>query len=272
MPQETKKFYLNKKIYIGAAGVIIAGILFLFLLDSYIMPAYTNYGEGITVPDVTRLSLEEAEQTLSAANLRYEVAERRSNEAFPANYVIDQTPTPTEIVKPNRKIYLTVNVVSNPTVQMPEVTDMSLRNARIQIENAGLKLGTISYESSRFKNTVLRQSIAPNETVAQGTMVDLVVSDGLGQRMVDVPDIIGLRLTEAQQKLRSNGLRIGEVSFRPSKEVPPNVILDYAPKVEQLTEGQSLELVVSERFNVEEEDEAGAIVDTTDTKDSTPEQ
>lgn len=272
MPQENKKFYLNKKTYIGLGGIILAGILFLFLLDSYIMPAYTNYGEGITVPDVTRLSLEEAKQTLSAANLRYEVAERRSNETFPANYVIDQIPTPAEIVKPNRKIYLTVNVVTNPTVQMPKVTDLSLRNARIQIENAGLELGTISYESSRFKNTVLRQSIEPNETVSLGTTVDLVVSDGLGQRMVTVPDIIGLRLTEAQQKLRSNGLRIGEVSFRPSKEVPPNVILDYAPKVEQVTEGQSLQLIVSERFNVEEEDEAGAIVDTTDSLNTMPDQ
>lgn len=272
MSQESRKFYQNKKLYIGIGGIIIAGILFLFILDNYIMPAYTNYGEGITVPDVTRISLEEAEQTLSSADLRYEVAERRSNEAFPANYVIDQTPTPFEIVKPNRKIYLTVNVVSNPTVQMPKVTDMSLRNARIQIENAGLELGTISYESSRFKNTVLRQSIEPNETVTQGTTVDLVVSDGLGERMVTVPDIVGMRLTEAQQKLRSNGLRIGEVSFRPSKEVPPNVILDYAPKVEQLTEGQSLELVVSERYNVEEEDEAGAIIDTSDTVDSTPDQ
>lgn len=177
--------------------------------------------------------------------------------------MIDQTPTPAEIVKPNRKIYLTVNVPTNPTVPMPKVTDLSLRNARIQIENAGLELGTISYESSRFKNTVLRQSIEPDEEIARGSTIDLVVSDGLGERMVKVPDIVGLRLTEAQQKLRSSGLRIGEVRFRPSKEFAPNVILDYSPKVNELTEGKALQLIVSERFDAKEENEAGAIVDTT---------
>lgn len=262
MKTREEKFYYNRNFYIGLAGVIVGGILFLFLLDSFIMPAYTNYDEAVTVPNITRISLEEAKQTLTSSDLRFEVAERRSNAAFPADYVIDQNPSPAEIVKPNRKVYLTVNIVSNPTVQVPKVTNLSFRNAKIQLENAGLEVGTISYESSRFKNTVLRQSIEPQKTVKKGVSIDLAVSDGLGEKIVVIPDIIGLRLAEAQQKLREVGLRIGDFRFQPSRDVAPNVILDYSPKSERAVEGTTLKLVVSERFDAIEEEESGAVIDS----------
>ena len=262
MPREADKFYYNRNFYIGLGGVILGGILFLLLLDHVIMPAYTNYDEGVTVPNITRLPLEEAEQTLTSSDLRYEIAERRSNDMYPANYVIDQNPSPSEIVKPNRKIYLTVNIVTNPTVEVPKVTDLSLRNAKIQLENAGLEVGTISYESSRFKNTVLRQSVEPNQVVKKGISVDLAVSDGLGEDMVNMPEIVGLRLAEAQEMIRDAGLRVGEIRFEPSRKVAPNIILDYAPKQHRVIEGQTLKLVVSERYDAQEQDESGAVIDS----------
>lgn len=253
----------NKKIFLGFGSVIVAGILFLFLMDSFIMPAYTNYNEGVTVPNVSQLSLDDAKEKLTDRGLRLEVAERRSNEAYPADYVIDQTPDAARIVKPDRKIYLTVNAESNPTVTVPEVVDLSLRNARIQLSNAGLSVGTVSFESSRFKDAVLRQSIPPQTVVPKGEYIDLAVSDGLGEKLVDVPDIKGLRLSEAQQELQKLGLRVEEIEYKPTKEVAPNIILDYSPQDDQLIEGETLKLIVSERYGDQEESESGAAVDTT---------
>lgn len=257
-----KAIFTSKKLYIGIGTIFGAGALFLFLLDFVIMPSYTNYDEGVTVPDVSQVSLEEAQQRLTSYGLRYEVADRRSNSAYPADYVIDQTPSPAEIVKPNRKIYLTVNTVANPTVKVPDVVNLSLRNAKIQLENYGLRVGTISYESSRFKNSVLRQSVPAEKVVPKGTMVDLAVSDGLGEKMVTIPNIRGLRLSEAQQQLQKAGLRVGEIRFQPSKEEAPNVILDFEPRKEKVVEGETLKLIVAERYEVKEEVESGAIVDT----------
>lgn len=254
---------INKKIYLGIGSVIVAGILFLFLMDSFIMPAYTNYNEGVTVPKVSEFSLEDAKDKLTDRGLRYEVADRRSNEAYPADYVIDQTPEAASIVKPDRKIYLTVNTETNPTVTVPKVVDLSLRNARIQLSNAGLALGTISYESSRFKNTVLQQSIPPQTVVPEGESIDLTVSDGLGEKLVTVPDIKGLRLSEAQQALQKAGLRVEEIEYKATKEVAPNIILSYAPWDDQVIQGETLKLIVSERYGSREEYESGAAVDTT---------
>lgn len=258
-----KQLLYSKKFYITFVSSLAGLVLLLFLANEYVMPAYTNYDEGVTVPDVTKLSLEEAEELLSSYGLRYEVAERRANQAFPPDYVIDQMPMPADIVKPNRKIYLTVNTASRPTVEVPDVQDLSLRNAEIQLQNYGLQIGTISYESSRFKN-VLRQSTPPGEIVDRGSVIDLSVGDGLGEDTIEVPEIVGLNLTEVQQKLNEAGFRIGEIRFEPTRDTPPNVVIDFSPKAEELTEGETLQLIVSERFNLEEESESGPIrVDST---------
>lgn len=255
-----KALFTNKYLYIIIFSLAVLGAAFLFTLDKLVMPVYTKYNEGVTVPDVSRKSLKEAEELLTSIGLRYQVADRRSNSAFPANYVIDQAPAANIIVKPNRKIYLTVNAEVRPQVVVPNVTNLSLRNAQIQLQNYGLEVGSISYESSRFKNAVLRQSIDEGVSVDKGATIDLVVSDGLGDKIVDVPDIVGLRLPEAQFKLREAGLRVGEIRFQPVKDIVPNTVLDYTPKVTSLVEGESLTLVISERFEVTEEIEGAAVI------------
>src|SRR5690625_7078900 len=78
-------------------------------MDLWIMPYYTNYNEGVTVPDVTRLPLDEAEALLETYGLRHEVLDRRAHSAYPANFIIDQTPEAKQIVKPDRKVYLIVD-------------------------------------------------------------------------------------------------------------------------------------------------------------------
>ncbi|MGM0506762.1 MAG: PASTA domain-containing protein [Bacteroidota bacterium] len=251
--------------FIGAAGLIAA--------DNWIMPSYTNYQEGVTIPDVTKLSYDEASELLSTYGLRYEVLDRRSHAAYPANYIIDQAPVAGQVVKPNRKIYLTVNTTEAPTATVPDLTNMSLRNARIQLQNSQLQPGVVSYESSRYRNTVLRQSLPPGEVVPQGTSIDLAVSDGLGDRMVDVPDLHGEPLPDAQRKIREAGLRIGDVRFERQRDTQPNTVIGVTPDQPSLREGESLDLVISERFDVQEESESGVILEEQDSLESRdPEQ
>jgi len=258
-----KKILTSKWFYYILGGTAALAILVGALANYVIMPEYTNYNEGVTVPDVTKISLDDAQSLLTDYGLRYEVLDRRANASYPANYIIDQSPQPLQLVKPNRKVYLTVNTEVRPKAVVPNVVDLSFRNARIQLENYGFTLGTTSYESSRFRNTVLRQSLTPGDTVARGAAVNLVISDGLGDRIVSVPDITGLRLSQAQQQVRQAGLRVGEIRYQPSRE-EPNTVLSFSPAAEELTEGTELTLLVSERFDAREEAESGAVgADTT---------
>lgn len=255
------RFFTDHKfIYILAAFIFIGGIS-LIILDRYVMPAYTLHGQGITVPEVSRMPLEEAIETLQSRGLRHEMAIKRSNIAYPPDYVIDQNPMAGMIVKPGRKVYLTINTTTVPTVLVPELEHLSLRNATIQIQNSGLQVGNITYRSSRFRNSVLRQSIPAGRKVDQNTAIDLVVGDGLGSDRVNIPSIKGLHLTEAQNKLRQAGLRIGSIRFEPSQEVVPNTVLNHDPDHQRpVFEGTAINLVVSVSPAEEEEEEAAPVI------------
>lgn len=257
-----KALLKSSKFYITVFVIAIIGAITLYVMDTFIMPVYTNYDEGVTVPDITKQPLAEAQALLTDYGLRYEVVDRRSHSAYPADYVIDQTPSAMQIVKPNRKIYLTVNTAIQPTVIVPEVVNLSLRNAEIQLQNYGLKKGVVSYASSRFKNSVLRQSIKPGTRVPKGAVVDLTVSDGLGVKQVAIPEIVGLRLPQAQQKLREVGLRTGQFRFQPTQDHEPNVVLSHsALEQDSIVIGSTLDMTISERMDVREANETGAVID-----------
>ncbi len=255
------KIFISKQFWVVFILLAIVTVIAGFIADRMILPGYTQFNEGLTVPDVTKMDIEKAREVLRASGLRDSVIDKRYNAAFPANYVIDQTPSPSLIVKPNRKIYLTVNTSSTPKVIVPSVLDLSLRNAELQLQNYGLRLGTVSYVSSPFKNTVIKQSIEAGTPVERGTVISLVISDGLGIKKVLVPDLNGLRLYEAQAQLRTLGLRIGEIKFQPIVDGESNIILDYAPKADSLVEGSKVNLIVSEQKSTQEEIEQGALIE-----------
>lgn len=246
------------RLYIGLFVVAASGSLTLFVMNSYIMPAYTNYNEGLTVPDITKMEVGEARQRLQEIGLRYEVVERRANDSYPPDYVLDQNPESSSIVKPDRKVYLTVNSSSTPTMEVPSVVDLSLRNAQIQLQSQGFEVGAIDYASSRFQNTVLSQSIPAGTTVETGTAINLVVSDGLGMNKVEIPEILGKRLGVAQRALRESGLRVGSIEFQRTDEVEANIVIEFTPAdADSAFEGERIDLLVSERADTQEFDEQG---------------
>lgn len=257
-----KDLLTDKRLYIGFVLLIFSGVLLLFLFDRVIMPAYTKYNQGVTVPDVTRVSYEDAISNLRQAGLRYEIIDRRSNEAFPPNFVLDQAPRGNQLVKPNRKVYLTVNASETPMVTVPNLQNISLRNAQIQLQSHGLEPGFVEYVSSRFPNIVMGQSIPAGQSVRRGTPVNLVVSDGLGMNRVPVPDIIGKRLAVAQREIRQSGLRVGQIVFQPVSGMDPNMVISFSPAdADSLFEGERINLVVSELSNLREAEEQGVIIE-----------
>jgi len=258
-----KQILKDIRFYLLILAVIIFSAAFLFVLNQYIMPVYTRHDQGLTVPDITKLPLKNARMVLHNEGLRDSIVDRRYNAAYPPNYVIDQTPTSNLIVKPHRLIYLTVNAASTPKVVTPNVVNMSYRNARLQLKNYGLKIGNVTYVSGPFKNTVIHQSIKPGISVAKQTLINLTVSDGLGVNKVPVPKLKGLRLAQAQSKLRNAGLRTGHITYQNSTSKPPLTVISFNPSKDSLLEGTSVDLIIAQRGKSEEAPESGPVFSDT---------
>jgi len=129
--------------------------------------------------------------------------------------ILDQSPKPGEKVKRNRRIYLTINSMVPPKTKLPDLFSSSLKNAEIQLKNSGLSVGTIKKIPCLGKTVELMKvngkPIKAGTQLSKGTAVDLIVCDGIGNRRIAVPDVIGQTYNEAITLLRLSDLSVGAI-------------------------------------------------------------
>ena len=199
-------------------GVLGAGAYLAF--DRHLMPLYTRHDASVQVPDVTNMPVEEAEAALDARNLRTQRQQGRYNPNVPRGTVVDQTPLPGRDVKPGRRVYLTVNSGEVPYVQVPDVSDLSVREAQNQLRSRNLSVGSTQPDTAAapYANTIVRQDPEPGDSLRAGEAVNLWFSPGLSPERVTVPRVTGLTVAAARDSLRRQRLRFVVLRERASVE------------------------------------------------------
>lgn len=212
---------MNQFIKVLSANLLAVFIVVALLLTgvALVLKQTTRHGEAMTVPDITGLSIDDAIPILEAKHLKYVITDSLFFEDKPKNSVLDQNPSPQSKVKEGRIIYLVLNSTKAPLVNMPNLIDVSLRQAQVMLHSLGLKAGKLIYRPDIAKNVVLQQQynhadIAAGEKIPKGSTVDLVLGDGLGQGDVSLPDLTGLSLEEARNLLTSSTLNMGSVVYQ----------------------------------------------------------
>ena len=215
--------FLTTKKFLRHLG-IAAGITLLILTGTMLwLRIYTHHGHTITVPDLSGLTLEEVGDVTAARELRYEVVDSVFSSEMPRGTVLKQNPRATSEVKKNRKIFLTMNAVNPETVTMPRLVGLSIRQARLALQNAGLELGDIEYRPDYAINNVLQQMhrdsvINEGTEITRGSVIDLVLGMGLSNETTRVPDLVGLGLETATGVIADHYLNIGAITFDESIE------------------------------------------------------
>lgn len=232
-------------------GIILALLVTLFLAFFFLyLPFTTNHGQTITVPDVTRLSVDEMRNILDDRDLRYEVSDCTFVVNAQPLTVIQQYPRPNAKVKEGRKIYVTITKRLAPMVAMPKLVDMIDRSAVLMLRSLGLEEGEKTYRPDVAKNAVLRQlyngkEITPGTPVPKGARIDLEIGDGLGNTMFAIPDVVGLPLDEAEAAIVGSNLKVGtKISVDdPEKEV--GTVVKQRPEArsgERIRVGETMDL------------------------------
>ena len=236
---------LSVNVYFwGGIGVLAAvGLLVYLVFNAWIMPSYTRYEVSVLVPDVSEYTYEQAAQMLLSNNLNVEREVQRFNPDLPRDVVVDQNPNAGASVKPGRRVYLTVNSGTTPTVRVPRVDGFSLREAQNRMISAGLKVGETRPDSipSPHRNTVTRQRPGAGTSLPLGSNVTLWYSTGLGEQYVLVPDVSGMRVDEARRVLLGQRLRSVVIGGRGAEEI----VNKQSPEAgTQVREGHEVRLYV----------------------------
>ena len=228
-------------------GTAVTLFLLLLLVDRVIMPVVVHWGEARAVPDLTDLSLEEAEVILKKKGLDLQILAEVYDPTKPPGIILSQIPQPNTRIREGRAVKITVSKAGK-TVLVPRLEGVSIRQAELLLIHEGLELGEVSWTpSDSFPKDVVIASTPSSETpVPYGMSINLRVSLGIKPDTVVVPDLLGMSLEGSKKVLREIGLELGKVKFTINNDFLPGTVLGQSLEPgEKIERGSKINLEVS---------------------------
>jgi serine/threonine-protein kinase len=172
---------------------------------------------AVGVPEVVGARFPDAKATLEAAGFRVERRDEFDPQA-PVGQVVGSEPAPGERIAPESLVTLVVSKGHAP-VPVPRVEGMTFAEAQRALSDAGLRATRVD----EFHDTVDRGHVirtAPDAGVDAPFDSEVQVFVSLGPDLVEVPRVVGLRFSDASQRLEDAGLESDvEGTIRPNRLV-----------------------------------------------------
>ena len=183
----------------GAAVVLVGLVIWLLTLGGSLQPLVPPTNSGIAVADVSGALFDDGAQTLRDQGLLVLRLTEVSDDVPIGTIIRTDPPAGTNV--PERTTIEVVVSSGKLETAVPLLTGLTEEAARAALEGAGLVLGVISPGNSATvaKGSVIESVPAANEQVVEGSVVNLLVSDG----QVQVPNVENLSISEAQRIMQA---------------------------------------------------------------------
>ncbi len=205
------KFYLHLLIAIALS-------IFLLWLAIMALDIYTRHGKVYLVPDFTGKTVKQLKQNGYTDYFDLIVIDSVYDTHHKKGSIVLQNPYAGSKVKRGRHVYLTVVAQVPEKIEMPNLRNLSLRQAIVKLESNGLIAGHLEFIDYSYRNAVIDQLLhgQPVESgteLPKGTVIDLVVGNGDSNVGVKMPFLIGNKPNEAHNALHFASLNVGEEYF-----------------------------------------------------------
>lgn len=205
------KFFISKQ-YLKHVLFIVGTWILIILLESWYLKWHTNFGEQVEVPSFYGLHVEDLDALVEGKDLKYEIKDSVYLDEWPKGTVCWQYPRPTDstgmYVKSGRTIQLSVVPATPKMLSMPNVVHMSKRMAETTLNSMGFRTTITFKPAPEGKDFVLGQlyegkQIAAGTMIPKGSRIELLVAKGNSGEATPLPNLIGLTILEAQQRLQT---------------------------------------------------------------------
>lgn len=176
--------FLKSRSFLINLGLAAAVLIFLAFVALQWLKSSTHHGEFVQVPDLAKLSVPDMRRALEDAGLRYEVVDSANYDPdFPRFSIREQNPLAGSQVKVNRKIYVTVNPSGYKKVTVPDIIQVTQRNAASMLRAVGLEVERVTYIDELGKDMVYRirfqgKYINPGDKLPKTSKIELICGNG----------------------------------------------------------------------------------------------
>jgi len=233
------------------SGVIVA----VFFGGGYLAAAQWVFPGGkpaqdsslVRVPELVGLTEDEAQGRLDRIGLEYTVRSGVTHRMAPEGAVLAQDPLPGQYARPGAPVY--VSVSRGPELHvLPDVSGLSERQAMIVLERLGYRVGVERITHTLEQGRAVSTRPEAGSELAVPAEVTLVVSEG--RPVVQVPELVGRHIDDAEAALDGTGLELGAITYDPQAlEAPGRIVGQYPPAGYSLREGEAVEVRVAGDVN-----------------------
>jgi serine/threonine-protein kinase len=225
-------------------GVFMLGAA---IMNFVVMPLFIHQRGSVVVPDVRRMSEQQASQSLRRASLNMNVERHDYDAEVPEGFVVSQRPRPDESVKEGRTVSVVLSKGAR-TLRVPDIRGQSLRQGELTLVGQRLRAGRVArvLEEAGAREKIIACSPTHGSEVLESHPVDILVAVGGRPRQYMMPALAGQDLLFVRDRLEKLGFRVAQVRYESQQGAYPNTIIDQAPKPGSLIrEGDSIELVAA---------------------------
>lgn len=199
---------MRDSVILGVVSLAAFAVGFA-VFNGVVMPRLIHSTGEIAVPELTNLTLEQAERTLRPTGLVLSRSGERFDPSVPRGFILSQDPPAQTPVRGRTRVLVTVSL-GEEFSSVPELFGESRRNAALLLERAGLRLGPITRaRSEEVGQDLVAGSDPPAESVLpRNTPVALLVSMGPGPEEYVMPDLSGRELNGARRQLEAFGFKV----------------------------------------------------------------
>ncbi len=219
-----KKFFSSNYFGLAIKNLFIATIIIAILVVGSLtfIHFYTKHGSMRTVPKIKGENIEQGIKMLKKTDLKAEIIDSVYLRDCALGEIVEQNPAPSTIVKPGRKVYLIVNSTTVKKVKVPNVIDMSLRQAEAFLTSLGFRIERIDYGQSAYRNLIIglkynNQTLEPGTKIPDQSKIVLVAGNGLQSQKDGFPYVVGLDYKTATLIIQSSKYIVGKTRF----DTPP---------------------------------------------------
>ncbi len=232
----------------GACGVLVFMIAVFVFLWNYWLKDIFSVAERVNVPNFVGLDYQEVIDDPNYTSIFSFTIELAIDPSVPDGEIISQNPEADRsmmIVPEKIAVTLTVSTGVIET-EVIDVTNVQYQEATIQLQNAGFRVEPV-YEPSDTvtEDYVIRTQPAAGEMIAAGDTVYIYISAGPEIKTVTMPQLVGMTLDAAIDRLESSGLSYGEPTYLHSDYDAGTVIRQSVTAYEEVEAHSRIYLWVS---------------------------
>ena len=184
-------------------------LLFVLVMDSFVMPIFVRKGQEFPLPDVTALTTKEAREAIENLGLELHIV---GSEDSPAR--------------------LEGTVLAEIRDEGIEVAGVTVRQASLSLSDLGLVSGDVRwvFSDSLPPEVVTATDPGAGALVPKGSHVTLYVNQGSGQDTLAMPNLVGTTLQDAADLLQKLGLELGVAIRQHAADLVPGIDLVVAAR------------------------------------------